>query len=82
MHNLETLGRRVASMDGRFLQIFPRDTEEQDRLFKLLKHAYVDARYKKEYTITKKELEYLAKCVKKLQRLTKRICTEKIASFI
>lgn len=81
-HNLETLGKRVASMDGRFLQIFPGDTAEQERLFKLLKRAYVDARYKKEYEITKNELEYLAKCVRKLQRLTKKICNEKIESFV
>lgn len=31
--------------------------------------------------ITKKQLEYLAGRVKKLQRLTKKICTEKIESF-
>jgi len=82
MHNLETLSRRAANMDGQFLQVFPRDTAEQERLFKLLKHGYVDARYKKDYKITKKELEYLAKCVRKLQRLTKKICTEKIESFV
>lgn len=82
MHNLETLGKRAANMDGEFLKIFPRDTVEQDRLFKLLKHAYVDARYKKEYKITKAELEYLAKRVKILQRLTKKICKAKIESFV
>jgi HEPN domain-containing protein/predicted nucleotidyltransferase len=82
MHNLETLGKRAANMDGEFLKIFPRDTAEQDRLFKLLKHAYVDARYKKEYKITKAELEYLAKRVKILQRLTKKICKAKIESFV
>lgn len=82
MHNLETLGRRAANMDGEFLKIFPRNTAEQDRLFKLLKHAYVDARYKKEYKITKAELEYLAKRVKILQRLTKKICRAKIESFV
>jgi predicted nucleotidyltransferase/HEPN domain-containing protein len=82
MHNLETLGKRAANMDGEFLKIFPRETAEQDRLFKLLKHAYVDARYKKEYKITKAELEYLARRVKVLQRLTKKICKAKIESFV
>lgn len=81
MHNLETLSKRAANMDGEFLKVFPRDTAEQDRLFKLLKHAYVDARYKKDYKITKPELEYLARRAKVLQRLTKKICTEKIKSF-
>ena len=51
-------------------------------MFKLLKKAYIDARYKKEYRITKKQLEYSAKQVKKLQRLTKKICIAKIESFV
>lgn len=34
------------------------------------------------YTITKEQLEYLGKCVRKLKRLTKKICKEKIESFI
>ena len=80
-HNIETLGRRVSSCDAEFLKVFPRATKEQDENFKLLKKAYIDARYKKEYKITKKELEYLAKRVKILQKLTKRICKEKIESF-
>ncbi len=50
-------------------------------LFELLKKAYVDARYKKSYKITKRELEYLAGRVRKLRTLTRKICREKIASF-
>ncbi|MBC8482007.1 MAG: HEPN domain-containing protein [Planctomycetes bacterium] len=80
-HNIETLGRRVSGCDPAFLKVFPRATAEQDENFKLLKKAYIDARYKKEYKITKKQLEYLAKRVKLLQRLTKKICKEKIESF-
>ena len=52
------------------------------QMFKLLQKAYIDAHYKKDYKITKKQLEYLAKSVKLLQRLTKKICTEKIVSFV
>ena len=81
-HNIETLGRRVSGCDAAFLKVFPRATKEQDERFKLLKKAYIDARYKKEYKITKKQLEYLAKRVKLLQRLTKKICQQKIESFV
>ena len=80
-HNIETLGRRVSGCDPAFLKVFPRATKQQDENFKLLKKAYIDARYKKDYKITKKQLEYLAKRVKLLQRLTKKICGEKIESF-
>ena len=81
-HNIESLGRRVSGYDPAFLKVFPRATKEQDENFKLLKKAYIDARYKKDYKITKKQLEYLAKRVKLLQRLTNKICKEKIESFI
>jgi len=57
-------------------------TAAQRKAYTLLKKAYVDARYKKDYKITKKQLEYLAKRVKLLQRLTKKICQQKIESFV
>jgi hypothetical protein len=63
------------------LKVFPQGTAEQKRRFKLLLKAYIDARYKASYRITKAELEYLAKRVKLLQKLTKEICREKIESF-
>jgi len=72
----------ASGCDPAFLKVFPRATKEQDEIFKLLKKAYIDARYKKDYRITKKQLEYLAKRVKLLQRLTKKICIVKINSFI
>jgi uncharacterized protein len=81
-HNIETLGRRVSGCDAAFLKVFPRATKEQDENFKLLKKAYIDARYKKDYKITRKQLEYLAKRVKLLQRLTNKICKERIGMFI
>ena len=51
-------------------------------IFKLLERAYVDARYKKDYEITKEQLEQLAPCVKKLHEVTERICKEKIEGFV
>jgi predicted transcriptional regulator len=56
------------------MKIFPRQTDEEDRLFNLLKDAYIDARYKKDYKITREELEYLAKRVEKLCDLVAEIC--------
>jgi uncharacterized protein len=43
-----------------------------------LKKAYIDARYKRDYAVTKEELEYLAGRVRKLQELVKRVCDERI----
>jgi HEPN domain-containing protein len=80
-HDLVRLGRKAVSYNDEFAKAFPRETDEQRKLFNLLKKAYVDARYKPSYRITKKQLEYLSKRVKILQRLTKKICKAKIESF-
>ncbi|MCB2263612.1 MAG: HEPN domain-containing protein [Candidatus Thiosymbion ectosymbiont of Robbea hypermnestra] len=80
-HDLEKLSQRVSSIEPRFLTIFPRATEEERERFKLLRKAYVDARYKPSYTITKEELDWLAERVQELQALTEKLCREKIASY-
>ncbi|MFC1677173.1 HEPN domain-containing protein [Planctomycetota bacterium] len=80
-HFLDTLGSFASSYDSRFITIFPQTTDHEKECFKLLNKAYVDARYKKNYTITKEQLEYLAERIKKLQQLTENICKQKIESF-
>lgn len=80
-HDISKLGKQVNNLDPRFLPVFPRSTPEEKRLFDLLKKAYIDARYKREYKITKQELEYLSGRVRKLQKLTKEVCKEKIESY-
>lgn len=80
-HNLETLGIKVEMCDQRFA-VFPKGTDEEKRLFELLKRAYVDARYKMDdYKITKTELEYLAERVNELKQQTEVVCKEKIAEI-
>ncbi|MFH1615496.1 MAG: HEPN domain-containing protein [Planctomycetota bacterium] len=81
-HDIELLGIKAVSYDPQFAKAFPQDTQPHRKAFTLLKKAYIDARYKKDYKITKKQLEYLASRVKILQRLTKKICTAKIDSFV
>jgi uncharacterized protein len=46
-----------------------------------LNRAYVEARYNPRYRVTRKQLEYLAGRVEKLQRLTRKICKAKIESY-
>jgi len=80
-HYLWMLGEMAAEHCPDLIGIFPRQTDEQNKLFLLLDYAYIGARYDPNYRITKKQLEYLAKCVRKLQKLTKKICKAKINSF-
>jgi len=80
-HDIDEYGILVASQEPVFNTIFPRDTQEQEHRFELLQKAYVEARYEKNYTITKDELEWLAERVKKLQALTKEVCKKWIENL-
>jgi HEPN domain-containing protein/predicted nucleotidyltransferase len=77
-HYLVELKKLCAVHSHEFLTIFPLATEEQKACIKLLQQAYIDARYNKNYTITKKQLEYLIIRVKKLKDLVEKLCEDKI----
>jgi predicted nucleotidyltransferase/HEPN domain-containing protein len=82
LHDLEKLSHMAAGHDPAFMTVFPQATAEQKECFELLRRAYVEARYNPGYQITKAQLEYLAGRVRKLQRLTKKICEAKIESYL
>ena len=82
VHDLDKLNGQVCKLDHRFKTIFPRKTGEEERLFTLLKKAYVDSRYKLDYSISRDDLEYLSERVQKLRDLTELACKEKIDSFM
>ena len=77
-HNLKWLNKQVTSVDTRFREVFPMRNKEEKDLFQLLKKAYIDARYKKDYTINISELNYLSERVCILGKMTKEICEEEI----
>lgn len=81
-HDIDKLGRKAVSYDEKFASVFPRDTEDGRKAFNLLRKAYIDARYKDSYEISKQQLQYLSDRVKVLTDLTNSICEEKIESFI
>jgi len=80
LHDLSKLRGRSNHYHDDLLKIFTFDTSERRKCFILLKKAYVDARYNKNYSITKEQLEYLIERVEKLKETTKKICLDKIKS--
>ena len=80
-HDLKKLSQRVAAVEPEFLKAFPQSTDAERNRFELLRRAYVDARYKPSYQITKSDLEWLANRVSYLQQLAEKLCQEKIASY-
>ena len=77
-HDIEDMGQQAAKQHSDFLQVFPQSTDEEKRLFELLKKSYIEARYSKSFTVEKSELDYLSERVQLLRELTERICKEKI----
>jgi len=71
VHDLDQLSRMVCKLDSRFKSVFPRTNAEEERLFNLLKRAYIDSRYKMDYEIKKEELEWLSERVGILRGLIK-----------
>ncbi len=80
-HNIETLGKRCVSLDPAFRDVFPRDDPDSERQFKLLKAAYVSARYSLSYRISREDLETLAHRIVILRERTEEVCERYIASL-
>jgi HEPN domain-containing protein len=82
LHDLEKLEHKTSVHSEKLRNVFPKTTDEEKRLFTLLKEAYVRARYDKSYSITSEELEYLSGRVKNLKDLTEELCKEKISKTV
>ena len=78
LHDIRKLGSLAGNYNAELWQVFPHSSVDQRQAFKLLERAYIEARYNKEYKITKEQLLYLVERVQKLQNLTERICLEYI----
>ncbi|WP_341791679.1 HEPN domain-containing protein [Rickettsia endosymbiont of Gonocerus acuteangulatus] len=78
LHDIEELGGMAGNYSSKLLQVFPIATPERKECFELLKKAYVDARYDKNYKITKEQLLYLIERIEKLKEITERICMARI----
>lgn len=80
-HNLEDLGKRASDLHPALRHVFPQGTPEEERLFKLLKRAYIDARYDPKYVITREELEAIAIHVRELRSRVEAVCRERIKAM-
>lgn len=59
-HDIAELETWCAQFDPAFTNIFPKETAEDRRLLELLRAAYVGARYKKAFSVSRQELLDLA----------------------
>ncbi|HLM76458.1 MAG TPA: HEPN domain-containing protein, partial [Polyangiaceae bacterium] len=65
-HDIENLANQTAPLHSVMLGALPREEPEDERLFKLLKRAYIEARYSKSYRVTAEEFAVLLPRVRDL----------------
>lgn len=80
-HNLDKLRRYTNRFSIELALLFPRNTREEDHLFKLLLQGYVDARYKEEYHISEEEVSLLIERIGKLLSIASRVCRNRFISL-
>ncbi len=68
-HNLEKLFRYCYGFSAALYQVFPRHTDKEERLFRLLQQAYLDTRYTDNYAINNEELAILTERIHALHKI-------------
>ena len=80
-HKLNELAAHLKEYSRELASVFPMNTDFEKRCFDLLCRAYIEARYNRNFVITKEELTYMLERTEILKDITLRVCTEKIASY-
>ena len=80
-HNLSKLQMSVRKYSDELSTIFIKNIPEDKRLFKLIKAAYVEARYNPDFVVTKEDIDALIPKVEKFGDITKRICEQRIKEY-
>ncbi len=80
-HNLSELMNAAKKHTTEIFRVFPRDTQEEQRLFDLLQRAYIESRYNPDFEITKEDIDALIPKVEQLRSIVERTCRECIAYY-
>lgn len=80
-HSLIKLSARAKTHSLESSKAFPRNTEEEKRLFDLLQDAYVQARYSLHFRITQEDIEALIPKVELLRDIARQCCEERIKVY-
>ncbi|MDE6778088.1 MAG: HEPN domain-containing protein [Alistipes sp.] len=80
-HDLASLMNQCKKHTLEIYRVFPQDTDEERRLFKLLQDAYVQARYNKNFVVTKYDIDTLIPKIERLRDIVDTVCRERIAYY-
>lgn len=81
-HDLTYLLNQCKKHTLEIYRAFPQDTPEEQRLFKLLQDAYVQARYNKDFIVTKSDIDALIPKIELLRDITEQVCKKRLAFYV
>lgn len=78
-HDLQFLIEKCKPYTLELAKVFPCDTDEEKRLFDLLRRAYLEARYnKKNFIVTKADIDALVPKIELLRDIVEKVCKEQL----
>lgn len=78
-HDLQFLIGKCKPYTLELAKVFPCDTDEEKRLFDLLRRAYLEARYnKKNFIVTKADIDALVPKIELLRDIVEKVCEERL----
>ena len=80
-HDLAYLLNQCKKHTLEIYKAFPQDTDEERRLFKLLQDAYVQARYNKDFVVTKVDIDALIPKIELLRDIVEKVCKGRISYY-
>jgi HEPN domain-containing protein len=81
LHNLDRLLKLCLCCDPGLSVHFPRNTDEEIRIFKLLNQSYSNARYKEDFDISKDDADNISNMVDDFIVLADAMCQRKIEEY-
>lgn len=81
-HDLQFLIEKCKPYTLELAKVFPCDTDEEKRLFDLLRRAYLEARYnKKNFIVTKADIDALVPKIELLRDIVEKVCEMQICNY-
>ena len=81
-HDLQFLIEKYKPYTLELAKVFPCDTNEEKRLFDLLRRAYLEARYnKKNFIVTKADIDALVPKIEQLCGIVEKVCKTRLGYY-
>lgn len=76
-HDLKFLIDKCKPFTLELAKVFPCHTDEEKRLFDLLRRAYIESRYNSKFEITKEDIDALVPKIELLRDIVEKVCRER-----